>query len=53
MKICTKNDYNGLDYMAATFHDWLQEPGRLVFIAKIEDRVVRTEDATLNPFIFI
>uniref|UniRef100_A0A8C9ZX77 N-acetyltransferase domain-containing protein n=1 Tax=Sander lucioperca TaxID=283035 RepID=A0A8C9ZX77_SANLU len=31
--------FDGLDYMAATFHRWLQEPGRLVFIARIKNRV--------------
>lgn len=40
VNICTKDDYSGLDYMAATFHEWLQEPKRLVFIAKKKDRVV-------------
>uniref|UniRef100_A0A7N8XEP1 Histidine N-acetyltransferase-like n=1 Tax=Mastacembelus armatus TaxID=205130 RepID=A0A7N8XEP1_9TELE len=34
-----QDDYSGLDYMAATFHRWLQEPGRLVFIAKMNSRV--------------
>uniref|UniRef100_A0A3Q1J6F8 N-acetyltransferase domain-containing protein n=1 Tax=Anabas testudineus TaxID=64144 RepID=A0A3Q1J6F8_ANATE len=34
-----QDDRNRWDYMAASFHSWLQEPGRLVFIAKIKDRV--------------
>ncbi|XP_026228099.1 histidine N-acetyltransferase-like [Anabas testudineus] len=47
MNICSKDDYSGLDYMAASFHSWLQEPGRLVFIAKMKDRVVALESALL------
>ncbi|XP_028280893.1 probable N-acetyltransferase 16 isoform X2 [Parambassis ranga] len=35
LNICGPGDYNGLDYMAAFYHRWLQEPGRLVFIAKV------------------
>uniref|UniRef100_A0A7N9AUM9 Histidine N-acetyltransferase-like n=1 Tax=Mastacembelus armatus TaxID=205130 RepID=A0A7N9AUM9_9TELE len=44
---CCQDDYSGLDYMAATFHRWLQEPGRLVFIAKMNSRVVALESALL------
>lgn len=40
LDICSCDDYNGLDYMAAFFHRWLQEPGRLVFIARMNNRVV-------------
>lgn len=40
LNICGPGDYNGLDYMAAFYRRWLQEPGRLVFIAKKKDRVV-------------
>ncbi|XP_070823243.1 histidine N-acetyltransferase-like [Chaetodon trifascialis] len=43
--ICKSDDLDGLDYMAAMFHRWLQEPGRLVFIAKMKDRVVALESA--------
>lgn len=43
LNICTPEDHNGLDYMAAFFHCWLQEPGRVVFIARIGGRVVRRE----------
>uniref|UniRef100_A0A7N9ANW9 Histidine N-acetyltransferase-like n=1 Tax=Mastacembelus armatus TaxID=205130 RepID=A0A7N9ANW9_9TELE len=39
LNLCSRDDYSGLDYMAATFHRWLQEPGRLVFIAKMNSRV--------------
>uniref|UniRef100_A0A3B4WHB4 N-acetyltransferase domain-containing protein n=1 Tax=Seriola lalandi dorsalis TaxID=1841481 RepID=A0A3B4WHB4_SERLL len=39
LNICSKDDYSGLDYLPATFHRWLQEPGRLIFIAKMKNRV--------------
>ncbi|XP_059195751.1 histidine N-acetyltransferase-like [Centropristis striata] len=47
LNICSSDAFEGLDYMAATFHRWLQEPERLVFIALIEDRVVGLESALL------
>ncbi|XP_069580661.1 histidine N-acetyltransferase-like [Brachyistius frenatus] len=47
LNICSCDDYNGLDYMAAVFHRWLQEPGRLVFIARMKNRVVALESALL------
>ncbi|XP_040899610.1 histidine N-acetyltransferase-like [Toxotes jaculatrix] len=47
LNICSSDDYNGMDYMAATFHRWLQEPGRLNFIARMKDRVVALESALL------
>uniref|UniRef100_A0A7N9ALL7 Histidine N-acetyltransferase-like n=1 Tax=Mastacembelus armatus TaxID=205130 RepID=A0A7N9ALL7_9TELE len=47
LNLCSRDDYSGLDYMAATFHRWLQEPGRLVFIAKMNSRVVALESALL------
>lgn len=40
VNICSRSDYHGLDYLAATFHRWLDEPGRLVFVARIKDRIV-------------
>ncbi|XP_056235633.1 histidine N-acetyltransferase-like [Seriola aureovittata] len=43
LNICSKDDYSGLDYLPATFHRWLQEPGRLIFIAKMKNRVVALE----------
>ncbi|AWP15856.1 putative N-acetyltransferase 16-like [Scophthalmus maximus] len=47
LDICSCDDYNGLDYMAAFFHRWLQEPGRLVFIARMNNRVVALESTLL------
>ncbi|KAF3692440.1 Histidine N-acetyltransferase [Channa argus] len=47
VNLCDKDDYYGMDYMAATFHRWLQEPGRLMFIAKMKDRVVALESTLL------
>ncbi|KAF3692439.1 Histidine N-acetyltransferase [Channa argus] len=47
LSICSSDAFDGLDYMAATFHRWLQEPGRHVFIARIKDRVVALESALL------
>ncbi|XP_038566282.1 histidine N-acetyltransferase-like [Micropterus salmoides] len=47
MNICSSEDHNRLDYMAVTFHRWLQEPGRLVFIARMKNRVVALESALL------
>ncbi|XP_044063925.1 histidine N-acetyltransferase-like [Siniperca chuatsi] len=47
LNICSRDDHDGLDYMAATFHRWLQEPGRLVFIARMKSRVVALESALL------
>ncbi|XP_056142921.1 histidine N-acetyltransferase-like [Lampris incognitus] len=32
--------YDGLDFIAACYHSWLKEPGRLVFLAKEQNRVV-------------
>ncbi|KAG7232985.1 hypothetical protein INR49_007882 [Caranx melampygus] len=43
LNICSKEDYSGLDYLPAVFPHWLQEPGRLIFIAKIKGRVVAME----------
>ncbi|KAM3873534.1 histidine N-acetyltransferase-like [Diretmus argenteus] len=39
--------WDGLDYMAVTYHRWLKEPGRLVFIAKKDQRVVALESVLL------
>ncbi|XP_071325498.1 histidine N-acetyltransferase-like [Trachinotus anak] len=47
LNICSKDDYSGLDYMGATFHRWLKEPGRLTFIARMKNRVVALESALL------
>ncbi|XP_039973212.1 histidine N-acetyltransferase-like [Xiphias gladius] len=47
LNICSPGDYNGLDYIAATFHRWLQEPGRLIFIARMNKRVVALESTLL------
>ncbi|XP_018534244.1 N-acetyltransferase 16, like isoform X2 [Lates calcarifer] len=47
LNICSKDDYNGLDYMAAAFHRWLKEPGRLVFLARLNNRVVALESTLL------
>ncbi|XP_070407072.1 histidine N-acetyltransferase-like [Nothobranchius furzeri] len=47
MKICTSKDYNGLDYLPAFFHRWLKEPGRIVLLAWMKDRVVALESALL------
>ncbi|CAI5661469.1 unnamed protein product [Oreochromis niloticus] len=47
LNICTPEDYNGLDYMAAFYHRWLQESRRVVFIARINGRVVALESALL------
>ncbi|XP_041843697.1 histidine N-acetyltransferase-like [Melanotaenia boesemani] len=47
LKLCTSEDYNGLDYMSAFYHRWLQEPGRVVFIARMKSRVVGLESALL------
>uniref|UniRef100_A0A8C6NPV2 Histidine N-acetyltransferase C-terminal domain-containing protein n=1 Tax=Nothobranchius furzeri TaxID=105023 RepID=A0A8C6NPV2_NOTFU len=41
------NDYNGLDYLPAFFHRWLKEPGRIVLLAWMKDRVVALESALL------
>lgn len=48
LNICSSDDFDGLDYMAATFHSWLQEPGRLIFIARMNNRVVRSEDVSMK-----
>ncbi|XP_029360883.1 histidine N-acetyltransferase-like [Echeneis naucrates] len=45
LKICSKDDYSGLDYLPATFHRWVQEPGRLIFIGRMNTRVVAMESA--------
>ncbi|XP_070692154.1 histidine N-acetyltransferase-like [Pempheris klunzingeri] len=47
LNICGSDAFDGLDYMAATFHRWLQEPGRLVFVARMTNRVVALESALL------
>ncbi|KAF1388504.1 hypothetical protein PFLUV_G00090950 [Perca fluviatilis] len=47
LNICSSDAFDGLDYMAAAFHRWLQEPGRLVSIARIKNRVVALESALL------
>ncbi|KAM9353287.1 histidine N-acetyltransferase-like [Symphorus nematophorus] len=47
LNICSSDAFDGLDYMAVTFHRWLQEPGRLVFIARMNSRVVALESALL------
>ncbi|XP_072249556.1 histidine N-acetyltransferase-like [Leuresthes tenuis] len=47
LKLCTSDDYNGLDYMAAFFHRWLREPQRVIFIARMKSRVVGLESALL------
>uniref|UniRef100_A0A1A7XLR6 Si:ch211-138a11.5 n=1 Tax=Iconisemion striatum TaxID=60296 RepID=A0A1A7XLR6_9TELE len=47
MKICTSEDYNGLDYLPVFFHRWLKEPGRIVLLAWMKDRVVALESALL------
>ncbi|KAM4579805.1 histidine N-acetyltransferase-like [Odontesthes bonariensis] len=47
LELCTPDDYNGLDYMAAFFHRWLLEPGRVIFIARMKGRVVGLESALL------
>lgn len=46
LNICSSDAYDGLDYMAATFHRWLQEPGRLIFITRMKSRVVRKRTIT-------
>ncbi|GAA6234689.1 histidine N-acetyltransferase-like isoform X2 [Lates japonicus] len=47
LNICSEDDYSGLDYMAAAFHRWLKEPGRLVFLARLNNRVVALESTLL------
>ncbi|KAG7233281.1 hypothetical protein INR49_007263 [Caranx melampygus] len=47
LNICSSDDFGGLDYMETTFHRWLQEPGRLIFLARMKDRVVALESALL------
>ncbi|XP_026225604.1 histidine N-acetyltransferase-like [Anabas testudineus] len=47
LNICSRYDYGGLDYMATKFHRWLQESGRVVFIARMNNRVVALESALL------
>ncbi|KAM9309155.1 histidine N-acetyltransferase-like [Pholidichthys leucotaenia] len=47
LNICSPQDYNGLDYLPSFFHRWMQEPGRLVFISRIEDRVVALESVLI------
>ncbi|XP_071325497.1 histidine N-acetyltransferase-like isoform X2 [Trachinotus anak] len=47
LNICSSDAFDGLDYIATTFHRWLQEPGRLVFIARMNNRVVALESALL------
>ncbi|XP_070768817.1 histidine N-acetyltransferase-like [Enoplosus armatus] len=47
LNLCTSDDLKGLDYMATTFHRWLQEPGRHVFVARMNNRVVALESALL------
>ncbi|XP_028985261.1 histidine N-acetyltransferase-like isoform X2 [Betta splendens] len=47
LNICSSDAFDGLDYMAAAFHRWLQEPGRVVFIARKDNRVVALESALL------
>lgn len=40
LNICS-DAFDGLDYMAVFYQRWLEEPGRLVFIAALDSRVVR------------
>nr|XP_020473053.1 histidine N-acetyltransferase-like [Monopterus albus] len=47
LNICSSDAFDGLDYMAPMFHCWLQEPGRVVFIARMNNRVVALESALL------
>ncbi|XP_029957762.1 histidine N-acetyltransferase-like [Salarias fasciatus] len=47
LDICSGGRLRRLDYMGAVFHRWLQEPGRLVFIGRIQQRVVALESALL------
>ncbi|XP_034553244.1 histidine N-acetyltransferase-like [Notolabrus celidotus] len=46
LDVC-RGAFNGLDYLPVSFHRWLCEPGRLVFIARMKDRVVGLESALL------
>ncbi|CAJ1061344.1 N-acetyltransferase 16%2C like isoform X1 [Xyrichtys novacula] len=46
LNICS-DAFDGLDYMPVTFHRWLHEPGRLIFIGRMKDRVVAMESALL------
>ncbi|MBN3324279.1 HISAT acetyltransferase, partial [Atractosteus spatula] len=39
--------FSGLDYMAETYHHWLREPDRFVFLAKKHGRVVALGSALL------
>lgn len=43
LNICSSSDYGGLDYMPAFYPRWVQEPGRLIFVASIAGRVVALE----------
>ncbi|MBN3299993.1 HISAT acetyltransferase, partial [Amia calva] len=35
----SEGSHDGLDYMAVTYHCWLKEPGRMVFLAKKQGKV--------------
>nr|XP_015192089.1 PREDICTED: histidine N-acetyltransferase-like [Lepisosteus oculatus] len=39
--------FSGLDYMAETYHHWLREPDRFVFLAKKHGRVIALGSALL------
>ncbi|GAA6234688.1 histidine N-acetyltransferase-like isoform X4 [Lates japonicus] len=47
LNICSSDDFDGLDYMAVTFHRWLKEPGRLIFLARMNNKVVALESTLL------
>lgn len=47
LNICSSSDYGGLDYMPAFYPCWVQEPGRLIFVASIAGRVVALESVLL------
>ena len=36
----SKGIYNGYDYLPFVFHQWLEEPNRLVFVAQLEEKLV-------------
>nr|XP_020514048.1 histidine N-acetyltransferase-like isoform X2 [Labrus bergylta] len=46
LDIC-RDAFDGLDYMPVTFHRWLHEAGRLVFIARLKGRVVAMESVLM------
>ena len=41
--------YDGLDYLPGKFHQWLQSPDQLVFVAELQGKVVGLRVATIMP----